>query len=118
MRRTRDEWRAFASEHDCCLEPVLALDEALESDLVAAREMVVELHPARSAAPVKLLGVPVKLSRTRVTPRGPRAGARRAHRRRSCAAAGYSPEELAALHACGASRARPRRSAAPSSRVR
>ena len=29
--RTREEWRAFASEHDCCLEPVLSLDEALDS---------------------------------------------------------------------------------------
>jgi len=27
----------FASEHDCCLEPVLELDEVLESDLVRAR---------------------------------------------------------------------------------
>src|SRR2546423_9762672 len=39
-RRTRDEWQAFASEHDCCLEPVLDLDEALDSELVRAREMV------------------------------------------------------------------------------
>ena len=47
--RTRDEWRAFASEHDCCLEPVLELDEALDSELVRAREMVVELdQPGRS----------------------------------------------------------------------
>src|SRR5687768_6093183 len=39
-QRTRDEWTAFAAEHDCCLEPVLELDEALGSDLVAARGMV------------------------------------------------------------------------------
>ena len=43
LARTREEWRAFASEHDRCLEPVLELDEALESDLVRAGEMVVEL---------------------------------------------------------------------------
>src|SRR3954470_4039434 len=36
--RTRDEWAAFASEVDCCVEPVLDLDEALESELVRARE--------------------------------------------------------------------------------
>src|SRR3712207_6482545 len=41
--RTRDEWAAFAGEHDCCLEPVLDLDEALDSELVRAREMVVEV---------------------------------------------------------------------------
>ena len=29
------EWEAFAREHDCCLEPVLELDEALGSELVA-----------------------------------------------------------------------------------
>ena len=44
--RTREQWRAFASEHDCCLEPVLDLDEALDSELVAAREMVVRPRPA------------------------------------------------------------------------
>ncbi len=41
--RTRDEWTAFAGEHDCCLEPILGLDEALDSELVRARKMVVEL---------------------------------------------------------------------------
>src|SRR3954449_6890145 len=38
--RTRDEWTAFAAAHDCCLEPVLDLDEALASEQVRAREMV------------------------------------------------------------------------------
>jgi alpha-methylacyl-CoA racemase len=62
--RTRDEWSAFAAEHDCCLEPVLELDEALDSELVAARDMVAELEQPGVERPVKLLGVPVKLSRT------------------------------------------------------
>ncbi|MEZ5121951.1 MAG: CoA transferase [Solirubrobacterales bacterium] len=49
--RTRAEWSAFASEHDCCLEPVLELDEALDSELPAAREMVVGLGlPGRAPA--------------------------------------------------------------------
>jgi crotonobetainyl-CoA:carnitine CoA-transferase CaiB-like acyl-CoA transferase len=100
--RTRDGWRAFASEHDCCLEPVLALDEALESELVAAREMVVELTQPGARRPVKLLGVPVKLSRTPGDPAqgpGPELGE---HTDEVLAAAGYSPEELAELHAAGA----------------
>jgi crotonobetainyl-CoA:carnitine CoA-transferase CaiB-like acyl-CoA transferase len=62
--RTRAEWAAFAAEHDCCIEPVLGLDEVLESDHVRAREMVVELDQPGAAAPVRQLGVPVKLSRT------------------------------------------------------
>src|SRR5690348_10826689 len=56
LARTRLQWRQFASEHDCCLEPVLDLDEVLESELVAAREMVVRLAQPGVAEPVKLLG--------------------------------------------------------------
>ena len=95
--RTRDQWRAFASEHDCCLEPVLDLDEAL-----AAREMVVELAQPGAERPVKLLGVPVKLSRTpgdAARAPGPELGQ---HTDEVLAAAGYAPDELAALHAAGA----------------
>jgi alpha-methylacyl-CoA racemase len=61
--RTRDEWAAFAGEHDCCLEPVLAMDEVLESELVRARDMVVELDQP-GIGPVKQVGAPIKLSRT------------------------------------------------------
>src|SRR6188768_1001361 len=32
--RTREQWRAFNDEHDCCVEPVLDVDEALDSQLV------------------------------------------------------------------------------------
>src|SRR5947199_8722058 len=75
LERTREEWRAFASEYDCCLEPLLDLDEALDSELVRAREMVVELEQPGAERPVKLLGVPVKLSRTPGDPvRGPGPG--------------------------------------------
>jgi crotonobetainyl-CoA:carnitine CoA-transferase CaiB-like acyl-CoA transferase len=61
--RTRDEWAAFAGEHDCCLEPILDLDEALASELVRARGMVVELEQPGIGA-VKQVGAPIKLSRT------------------------------------------------------
>ena len=62
--RTRAEWVAFAAEHECCLEPVLDLGEALASEHVAAREMVVGLHQPGARKPVKLLASPVRLSRT------------------------------------------------------
>jgi alpha-methylacyl-CoA racemase len=61
--RTRDEWTAFAGEHDCCLEPILDLDEVLDSELVQARGMVVELDQP-GIGPVKQVGAPIKLSRT------------------------------------------------------
>ncbi|MGI8511082.1 MAG: CaiB/BaiF CoA transferase family protein [Solirubrobacteraceae bacterium] len=101
LERTRAEWQRFASEHDCCLEPVLDLDEVLDSELVRAREMVVELDQPGAAAPVRQLGVPVKLSRTPggVHAPGPGLGE---HTDAVLGAAGYSAEEIAALKDAGA----------------
>jgi crotonobetainyl-CoA:carnitine CoA-transferase CaiB-like acyl-CoA transferase len=100
--RTRAEWEAFAGEVDCCLEPVLELEEALDSPLVRAREMVVEVQQPGAAGPVRMLGAPVKLSRTPAD----------VHRRPApglgedtldvLREAGYDAERLAALEAAGA----------------
>jgi len=100
--RTRAQWQAFATEHDCCLEPVLDLDEVLDSELVRARDMVVELDQPGAAEPVRALGVPVKLSRTPGDPRrlpGPSLGE---HTQEVLAEAGFSAEEIAALEEAGA----------------
>ncbi len=98
--RTREQWHAFAEEHDCCLEPVLELDEALDSELVRAREMVVEVDQPGTDG-VKLVGVPVKLSRTPGAPAGPGPvlGADTHDVLRDL---GYSDEEIAALSEAGA----------------
>ncbi len=100
--RTRDEWQAFADEHACCVEPILELEEALESDLVRAREMVVELDQPGATEPVRLLGTPVKLSRTPADPTrapGPSLGA---DTRALLREAGYPDAEIDALLAAGA----------------
>ena len=70
FERTRAEWEEFAAVHDCCLEPILDLDEALDSDLVRARDMVVELDQPGAGA-VRQLGTPIKLARTPGGVRGP-----------------------------------------------
>jgi alpha-methylacyl-CoA racemase len=100
--RTREQWRQFAGAHDCCLEPVLELDEALDSELVRAREMVVELDQPGVAGGVRQLGLPLKLTRTpgahdRLP--GPTLGE---HTEQVLAAAGYAPAEIAALVESGA----------------
>jgi alpha-methylacyl-CoA racemase len=100
LERTREGWSEFAAEHDCCLEPVLGLDEALDSELVRAREMVIELDQPGSAG-VRLLGVPVKLSRTPGAPAGP-GPALGEHTDEVLAALGYSAQEIAELLASGA----------------
>jgi alpha-methylacyl-CoA racemase len=100
--RTRDAWAAFNDEHDCCLEPVLDLPEALGSDLVRARGMVVELDQPGASEPVRLLGTPVRLSRTPGDPvraPGPALGE---HTEAVLAEAGYAPEEVRRLVGEGA----------------
>jgi alpha-methylacyl-CoA racemase len=101
-QRTREQWRAFADEHDCCLEPVMELDEVLDSELVAAREMVVEIDQPGSDRAVRLLGAPFKLSRTPAAPsRAPGPGLGE-HTREVLTEAGYSEAEVDALLDSGA----------------
>jgi alpha-methylacyl-CoA racemase len=98
--RTREEWRAFNDEHDCCVEPVLGLDEALGSEQAEAREMVVELDQPGFGA-VRQLGFPVKLSRTPAAIAKP-APALGEHTVELLGEAGYSAEEIKALEEQGA----------------
>ena len=100
LERTREQWRAFASEHDCCLEPILGLDEALDSELVRAREMVIELEQPGAEA-VRQLGVPVKLSRTPGRPASP-GPALGEHTDEVLASLGYPPDQVEELKQTGA----------------
>src|SRR5208282_2535480 len=101
-QRTRAQWHAFARENDCCLEPVLELDEALDSELVRAREMVVEIEQPGCEQPVRQLGLPVKLTRTpgeHARLPGPALGE---HTEEALLDAGYSQAEVDELLDCGA----------------
>ncbi len=100
--RTRAQWEDFAADVECCLEPVLGLDEVLASERVAARGMVCELDQPGVAEPVRQLGSPVRLSRTPAdTGRlpGPELGA---HTETVLRAAGYDEERIAELLRAGA----------------
>jgi alpha-methylacyl-CoA racemase len=100
LGRTRDEWHDFAERHDCCLEPVLDLGEALDSELVRAREMVVEVDQPGTDG-VRLLGVPVKLSRTPGAPAGPGPSLGE-HTREVLGGLGYTDEQIDSLEEAGA----------------
>jgi len=104
--RTRDQWKAFADEHDCCLEPVLDVGEALDSELVRARGMVVEVDQPGAREPVRQLGHPVKFSRTPAdaTRPGPALGQ---HTAEVLADLGYTEEQVAALEDSGAAAGTP-----------
>jgi crotonobetainyl-CoA:carnitine CoA-transferase CaiB-like acyl-CoA transferase len=96
--RTRDEWAAFAARHDCCIEPVLELDEALER----FADMVVEVDQPGVGRPVRMLGAPVKLSRTPADPARAPAPGLGEHTREVLTGLGYSAEQVEAMLAAGA----------------
>jgi len=89
--RTRAEWDRFAAQHECCLEPVLTLSEAL------ARVPLVAGRALRS---------PVRLSET--PPDEGRAGAPAlgGDTEEVLTEAGLSPDEVAQLVASGAAAGR------------
>jgi alpha-methylacyl-CoA racemase len=103
--KSRTEWKEFNDEHDAMIEPVLDVDEALDSDLVREREMVVEWEQPE-IGPVRQLGVPVRLSRTPGTVHTP-APALGEHTRDVLADAGLSAEEIEALFESGAAAGAP-----------
>jgi alpha-methylacyl-CoA racemase len=98
--RTRDEWLAFNDEHDCCIEPVLDVGEALDSELVRARQMVTAIEQP-GLGTVRQLGVPVKMSRTPGDPTRP-APAFGEHTDEVLREAGYADEEIVAMKESGA----------------
>jgi crotonobetainyl-CoA:carnitine CoA-transferase CaiB-like acyl-CoA transferase len=98
--RTRDEWQAFNDEHDCCIEPVLDVGEALDSELVRARGMVSAIEQP-GLGTVRQLGLPVKMSRTPGDPTRP-APAFGEHTGEVLREAGYSDEQIAAMLESGA----------------
>jgi alpha-methylacyl-CoA racemase len=100
--RTRADWTRFSELHDCCLEPVLDLDEVLASELVRTREMVVTLAQPGSARPVQLLGLPIKLGRTPGDPTRAPGPALGEHTDEVLAAAGFDAAEIGRLHQQGA----------------
>jgi alpha-methylacyl-CoA racemase len=101
-QRTREQWRAFASEHDCCLEPVLEFDEALDSELVRAREMIVTLDQPGRDEPIRQLGAPIKLGRTPAQPGRTPGPALGEHTEEVLTRAGFDGAEIAALFGAGA----------------
>jgi crotonobetainyl-CoA:carnitine CoA-transferase CaiB-like acyl-CoA transferase len=100
--KTREEWGAFNDEHDAMIEPVLDLDEALESELVREREMVISYEQPEFGE-IRQLGFPIKLSRTpaRVERPAPALGE---HTSEVLIESGYSAEEVQALEESGAAR--------------
>jgi crotonobetainyl-CoA:carnitine CoA-transferase CaiB-like acyl-CoA transferase len=99
--RTRDEWAAFAAEHDCCLEPVLDPEELPADPQHRARRMF--LYAERPS------GAPLPMPRTPVAPAPPDdralpAPPQGAHTREVLREGGLADAEIDALVSAGAAR--------------
>jgi alpha-methylacyl-CoA racemase len=97
--KTRDEWTQVFSRVDACVEPVLGLAEALESDLAKQRAWVQEV-PRLGGGMARQLGLPLKFSATppEYGPAGEPAGT---HSKEIMAEAGYSPADIHQLEQSG-----------------
>ncbi len=72
MTKTMAQWENELAGLDICVSPVLNLDEALSSELSAARQMAVTVQGTDGRSQ-SAIGVPVKLAATPGTIRTPRA---------------------------------------------
>jgi crotonobetainyl-CoA:carnitine CoA-transferase CaiB-like acyl-CoA transferase len=96
--RSRDAWFEELRPLDVCVAPVLDPREAFESEHARERGLVAEVDV--DGRPLRVLGVPLKLSATpgRVERRPPRFGE---HTDAVLAELGHSPAEIAELRAKG-----------------
>jgi alpha-methylacyl-CoA racemase len=97
--RTRDEWAAFAEEHDVCLAPVLEGDEPRDHPQLRARGAFVEIPAREGEPPVPAVASPVRI-RGEAAPRrpAPRLGE---HGDEVLEEAGLEAKEIAALRRAG-----------------
>lgn len=97
-QKTRDEWVQYASDRDCCLEPVLTAEEARADEHLAARKMFFEM--ASKWGPIQQMRTPLTpVDREHAPP-----PSRGEHTEAILREAGLSAEEIAELRAVGAIR--------------
>ena len=98
--RTRAEWAAFNDERDCCIEPVLELDEALDSKLVTERGMLMSIDQP-DVGEVRQLAPPIVIDGERPSRAEPAPGFGE-HTDAVLASLGYDADAIAELRKSGA----------------
>ncbi len=96
---TRDEWTARFAEVDACVEPVLTASEALQHPQAGARGMLVDV-PAADGSMQSQISNPIVFSETEAEYKHVGA-AFGEHTDQVLREAGYSNEDIRAMHASG-----------------
>jgi alpha-methylacyl-CoA racemase len=97
--RTRDEWAAFAAEHDVCVAPVLEGDEPCADPQLAARGAFVEVETPWEGRAIPGVATPVRLRGEEAPLRpAPRLGE---HGDAVLREAGFGDDEVRALRDAG-----------------
>jgi crotonobetainyl-CoA:carnitine CoA-transferase CaiB-like acyl-CoA transferase len=99
-KRTVEEWERFAAERECCVEPVLVIDQVAASSLLAERESLIELEDGGERT-IRQVDFPVRFSGGYRAPHRP-APELGEHTEEVLAEVGYSAEQIAALTEAGA----------------
>ncbi len=74
--QTFEHWKDWAQKHECCLEPVLTLDEAVRHPHTLARNILVEtLHPSEGVVSIPLTPIRMSNFSPRVFRHAPERGA-------------------------------------------
>lgn len=94
--RTQAEWAAVFDAVDCCVTPVLTMEESLENPQLRARGMVTEVGGVRQ------FGRPVRLSAMPSVPARPAPAVAGADSDAVLMEAGFSPADIERLRATGA----------------
>ena len=64
MQKNQSEWISIFALVDCCVEPVLAFEEAADHSYIKAREMVVDV-PKEDGGALRQIAFPIKFSKTK-----------------------------------------------------
>jgi crotonobetainyl-CoA:carnitine CoA-transferase CaiB-like acyl-CoA transferase len=99
-QKTLDEWQAIFAKADCCVEPVLTLEEAFAHPHTIARSLIAEV-PKPNGGTQRQAAMPVKFSKSKPTYK--HIGAERGeHTEDVLHEAGYTTQDIDTLRAKGA----------------
>ena len=98
IERTRQQWVDFSQRYECCIEPVLDLDEVFDQPLFRERKTIVTELDQPEVGLIRQLASAIPTGRGATAKAAPRLGE---HTDEVLAALGYSSHEVDAFKKSG-----------------